>query len=136
MTVEGLGDDAGRSVRIEFQNENLAIWEGDEPTVTVPDLITLVASDTGEPITTELIRFGLRADVLVLPCPALLQTDQALAVVGPRAFGIDLDYATGGVGRAKETPGQGGNERILNDEVRHLVNGIVRTELYELYAGR
>ncbi|MDG2114626.1 MAG: DUF917 domain-containing protein [Actinomycetota bacterium] len=92
MIVEGLGADAGRSVRIEFQNENLAIWEDDQPTVTVPDLITLVASDTGEPITTELIRFGLRADVLVLPCPELLQTDQALAVVGPRAFGIDLDY--------------------------------------------
>lgn len=92
MIVEGLGEDAGRSIRIEFQNENLAIWESDEPRVTVPDLITLVVSETGEPITTELIRFGVRADVLVLPCPALLRTDVALDVVGPRAFGIDLDY--------------------------------------------
>ncbi len=92
MTIEGLADDSGRSIRIEFQNENLAIFEDGRPVVTVPDLITLVVSDTGEPITTELLRYGVRADVLVLPCPDLLVTPEALAVVGPRAFGFDLDY--------------------------------------------
>lgn len=92
MDLEGVGEDAGRSIRIDFQNENLAIWEDDQPTVTVPDLITLVTTEMGEPITTELIRYGFRADVLVLPCPDLLKTERALEVVGPRAFGIDLDY--------------------------------------------
>lgn len=92
MVVEGLGDESGRTVRIDFQNENLAIWDGDRATVTVPDLISVVATDTGEPITTEMIRFGTRVDVLVLPCSELLTTDRALAVVGPRAFGIELDY--------------------------------------------
>lgn len=93
MTVDGVDEDSGRSIRIEFQNENLVIWEDEEPKVTVPDLISLVTTDTGEPITTELIRYGFRADVLVLPCPALMKTDRALEVVGPRAFGIDLDYS-------------------------------------------
>jgi DUF917 family protein len=92
MVLDGIEEDSGRSIRIEFQNENLVIWEDDEPAVTVPDLISLVTTDTGEPITTELIRYGFRADVLVLPCPDLLKTDRALAVVGPRAFGFDLDY--------------------------------------------
>lgn len=92
MTVVGLAEDAGRTIKIEFQNENLVIWEEDEPRVTVPDLITLVVTETGEPITTELTRFGVRADVLVLPGPALMTTDVALEVVGPRAFGIDVDY--------------------------------------------
>lgn len=92
MVLDGVGEDTGRSIRIGFQNENLVIWEDDEPKVTVPDLISLVTTDTGEPITTELIRYGFRADVLVLPCPELLKTETALAVVGPRAFGIDLDY--------------------------------------------
>jgi DUF917 family protein len=92
MTLVGLGDDTGRTIRIDFQNENLAIWENGEPQVTVPDLITLVVTDTGEPITTEVLRFGVRADVLVLPSPALMATDVALDVVGPRAFGIDVDY--------------------------------------------
>ena len=92
VVLEGVGDDAGRSIRIDFQNENLVIWEEDEPKVTVPDLISLVITETGEPITTELVRYGFRADVLVLRRPDLLATEEALAVVGPRAFGIDLDY--------------------------------------------
>ncbi len=93
MTVEGVGPDAGRTIRIDFQNENLVIWEDGSATVTVPDLISLVTTDTGEPITTELISYGFRADVLVLPCPDLMATERALEVVGPRAFGIDLDYS-------------------------------------------
>lgn len=92
MILEGVGEDTGRSIRIEFQNENLVIWENEEPTVAVPDLISLITTESGEPITTELIRYGFRADVLVLPCPELLTTDTALAVVGPRAFGFDFDY--------------------------------------------
>ena len=92
MILDGLGQDTGRSIKIEFQNENLVIWEDDEPTVAVPDLISLVITDSGIPITTELVRYGLRADVLVLPCPDLLKTDLALDTVGPRAFGFDFDY--------------------------------------------
>jgi len=92
LVVEGLDDDAGRRVEIDFQNENLVIREGKEVPVTVPDLITLVTTDEGEPITTELVRYGLRADVLVIPCPDLLKTPEALEVVGPRAFGYDIDY--------------------------------------------
>lgn len=92
MTLEGVAEDSGRTIRIEFQNENLVIRENGEARVTVPDLISLITTDSGEPITTELIRYGFRADVLVLPCPDLLRTETALAVIGPRAFGLDLDY--------------------------------------------
>jgi len=92
LVLEGSEADAGRRIEIDFQNENLVIREDGEPTVTVPDLITLVTTDEGEPITTELIRYGYRADVLVIPCPDLLKTPQALEVVGPRAFGYDVDF--------------------------------------------
>ena len=93
ITLEGVGDDHRRQIRIDFQNENLVIWEEGEPQVVVPDLITLVGTDDGQPITTELVRYGLRADVLVLPCPELLTTEAALEVIGPRAFGFDVDYS-------------------------------------------
>ena len=93
VVLEGVGDDAKRRIQIEFQNENLVIWEDNVARVTVPDLITLVTTDEGEPITTEVVRYGYRADVLVLPCPDLLRTDEALAVVGPRAFGYDVPYS-------------------------------------------
>ena len=92
LVIDGSDDDAGRRVEIDFQNENLVIREGERVPVTVPDLITLVTSDEGEPITTELVRYGLRTDVLVIPCPDLLKTPRALEVVGPRAFGYDIDY--------------------------------------------
>ena len=122
LVVEGLDDDAGRRVEIDFQNENLVIREGEEVPVTVPDLITLVTTDEGEPITTELVRYGLRTDVLVIPCPDLLKTPVALEVVGPgpsvttsitvrwssdplaRGRGVSLQNAVGGTGLIRVCP--------------------------------
>ena len=92
LILEGIGTDAGRVIRIEFQNENLVIFENGEAQVVVPDLITLVSTDRGEPLTTEIVRYGFRADVLAIPCPDLLKTPEALEVVGPRAFGYDVDF--------------------------------------------
>lgn len=40
----------------------------------------------------ELLRYGYRVAVLVLPAPPQLHTPEALAVVGPRAFGYDVEY--------------------------------------------
>lgn len=59
----------------------------------VPDLICLVDADTAEPVTTEVARYGLRVAVLGIPAPAMLKTPEALAVVGPAAFGYrDVPY--------------------------------------------
>jgi len=45
------------------------------------------------PLQTEDLRYGLRVAVLGLPCAPLLRTEQALAVVGPQAFGYhDVTY--------------------------------------------
>ncbi len=88
LRIEGSGADNGRSLTIDFQNENL-IATDDEGRVlaVVPDLICIVDEDTGEPIGTEAIRYGLRVAVLGIPAPAELKTPEALAVVGPAAFG-------------------------------------------------
>ena len=59
----------------------------------VPDLICLVDQVTAEPVTTEVVRYGLRVAVLGIPAPAMLRTPAALAVVGPAAFGYhDVMY--------------------------------------------
>jgi DUF917 family protein len=83
----------GRALEIDFQNEYLIAREGGEVRVCVPDLICLVAQDTGEPVTTEVLRYGLRVAVLALPAPLELKRPEALAVVGPRAFGYEVDFA-------------------------------------------
>lgn len=55
------------------------------PVMHVPGL--LLSSAAGLPIATEELRYGLRAAVLGLPAHPLLTTPEALAVVGPAAFG-------------------------------------------------
>lgn len=79
-------------LEIDFQNENLIARSNGEVLCAVPDLITLVTLDEGEPIGTESLRYGLRVAVLALPAPKELKTVEALAVVGPRAFGYDVDF--------------------------------------------
>ena len=87
------GTEGGYEVlRIDFQNENLIARSNGALLCTVPDLITLVTLDEGEPIGTESLRYGLRVAVLALPAPKELKTAEALAVVGPRAFGYDVDF--------------------------------------------
>ena len=80
-------------LEIEVQNENLIARSNGATLCAVPDLITLVSLEDGEPIGTESLRYGLRVAVLAMPAPKELKTPEALAVVGPRAFGYDLDFA-------------------------------------------
>ncbi|MCA1644733.1 MAG: DUF917 domain-containing protein [Chloroflexi bacterium] len=82
----------GASLRVEFQNENLVAWSGERVVASVPDLICIVASADAEPVTTEVLRYGQRVSVLAVPCHPLLATPTALEVVGPRAFGYEVDY--------------------------------------------
>lgn len=51
----------------------------------------MVDSETGEPIPTEEVRYGLRVSILGIPAPPLLKTPTALKVVGPQAFGYPED---------------------------------------------
>ncbi|MBI1280600.1 MAG: DUF917 family protein [Anaerolineaceae bacterium] len=92
LVAEGLGSYRGDFLHIAFQNENLVAWRGnrdsrDEVVACVPDLICMLESDTGEPITTEQLRYGLRINILAIPCTDKFRTEKALKVVGPAAFG-------------------------------------------------
>ncbi len=88
LTVEGMGPHSGRTLTIDFQNENLIARTGDgEILAVVPDLICIVDAETAEPITTELLRYGLRIEVLGIPAPEALKSDAAMRYVGPQAFG-------------------------------------------------
>jgi len=77
---------------LSFQNEFLAAKQGDKFLATVPDIIAIVDSDTIEPITAESVRFGQRVTILAISVPEIMTTDKALAIFGPRVFGLDTDY--------------------------------------------
>ncbi|MHB8687330.1 MAG: DUF917 domain-containing protein [Candidatus Dormibacteria bacterium] len=92
LTIAGLGEQGRKSCSISFQNENLVASTEGEVLASVPDLITILEEDSGHPVTTERLRFGMRVVVLAIPCAPLWRDSRGLAKAGPRCFGLDLDY--------------------------------------------
>lgn len=92
VKLAGLDAFAGRSLEIDIQNEYLVAREAGDVLAMVPDLICIVDSETGHPVTTEQQRYGLRVSVVAIPAPSLLRSELALETVGPRAFGYDFDF--------------------------------------------
>jgi DUF917 family protein len=92
-TIEGLDADAGRTLRLEIQNENLVALEGDRTLAMVPDIITVLDSQSANAISTERLRYGQRVTVIAFPCDPIWRTARGLELAGPQHFGYDLDYA-------------------------------------------
>jgi len=90
--IDGVGADAGKMLRLEFQNENLIALIDGVVVGTVPDIITVLDLHSGWPIVTEALRYGQRVAVVGIPCPAVWRSELGLTVAGPRAFGYDIDF--------------------------------------------
>jgi uncharacterized protein len=91
--LTGVGDHAGSEARIAIQNENLVLFVDGAPKAVVPDLIMNLHLETGEPITTEILRYGQQLAVIGMPAHDLMKTPEALKVVGPKAFGYpDIEF--------------------------------------------
>ena len=78
VIIEGLGAYTSGQMSIEFQNENLIARVDEDVVCIVPDLICVVDTERGEPITTELLRYGFRVTVLGFPAPELWKDPQGL----------------------------------------------------------
>ncbi|MGY2893199.1 DUF917 domain-containing protein [Deinococcus sp. UYEF24] len=90
--IEGLDTCAGQQCRLEFQNENLIATCDGEVLASVPDLITALDAESGEPITTETLRYGMRVVVIAMPCDPQWRSPAGLALVGPGYFGYDVPF--------------------------------------------
>lgn len=90
--IEGVDADAGRTVTVRFQNEHLVVIENGEIIVSVPDLIAILDTERGDPITTEHLRYGFRVSVLGIPCDEKWRTPAGIELGGPRHFGYDIDF--------------------------------------------
>ena len=90
--MAGIGEYEGRELQLDFQNEHLAVRVDGEFAATVPDLIAVLDSETGEPITTEALRYGMRVAVIAFPCAPQWREPAALELAHPRYFGYDVDY--------------------------------------------
>lgn len=90
--VSGVDGFAGREMTVRFQNEHLVAIEDGSVVASVPDLIAILDTERGEPITTENLRYGFRVTVVGLPCDPKWRTPDGIALGGPRHFGYDLDF--------------------------------------------
>ncbi|MEM9709922.1 MAG: DUF917 domain-containing protein [Pseudomonadota bacterium] len=87
-------DSPDTEMLITFQNEFSHATIGDRTLAIVPDLITILDRETGEPITTENLGYGQRVKVVAIAAADNMRSEEALAVIGPNAFGIAADFRT------------------------------------------
>jgi DUF917 family protein len=84
--------DGTSTLRTVFQNENLVAEVDGVVTCIVPDLICVLEAESGEPITTETLRYGQRVVVVGISTPEIMRTPEALAVFGPSCFGLTQEF--------------------------------------------
>jgi DUF917 family protein len=89
---DGVEEWRGHTFKLDFQNEFLMAERDGEILVTTPDLITLLEADSGNPVTADSLKYGLRLVALAFPCNEQWRTPEGIALVGPRYFGYDRDY--------------------------------------------
>lgn len=92
VKLEGQGAFRDRHTEMRFQNEFLSIEEDGRSLATTPDLLTLIDANTGLPVPTDVVKYGLSVQVVGLPAPDIWKTQAGLELVGPRYFGLDTDY--------------------------------------------
>jgi DUF917 family protein len=90
ITLERLDDDAG-TLRVEMQNELLLAIDDGVIVVTPPDLICMLDSDGLEPLITDDLVEGQRVRIVALPSAPEWWRPGVLDLVGPRAFGYEVN---------------------------------------------
>jgi len=92
ITMEGTDEFKGRTAVIDFQNEWLALHVDGEVRCMPPDLICILDPATGEPIRTDIVRYGYRGAVVLMPAHERMRTSKGIQTFGPRYFGYEYDY--------------------------------------------
>lgn len=92
IAIDGAGPFSGSTYRIWLKNENLIGWLDGEVHTTIPDLICLIDTDTGEPVTNPNYATGMNVAVVILPAPAAFRSDKGLQAFGPAYLGMDIPY--------------------------------------------
>lgn len=85
-------DDPDDQCTVEIRNEFLVARRNGRTLAIVPDLITLLDRETGDPLTGEMLRYGQRVKVLGLSADPKLLLPESLEVLGPRQFGIAEEF--------------------------------------------
>lgn len=92
VSLAGLDGFVGASARLELQNEYLMLEVDGSVACSTPDLICTLDAESGEPVTSEAMRYGLRVAIMGLPSHVAWRSPAGLALAGPRYFGYGTDF--------------------------------------------
>lgn len=92
VAIAGIGEFSGSEMVVQFQNEHLVALRDGTVLASVPDLIAILDSERGDPITTEELRYGFRVAVIAMPSDEKWRTPAGIELGGPRHFRYDIDF--------------------------------------------
>ena len=90
-TLQGLAN-AAEECTVEIRNEYTIARINGHAVTMVPDLISVLDRESGEPLTAEMLAYGQRVKVLGYSADRMLRQPESLKVLGPRCFGLDEDF--------------------------------------------
>ncbi|KUJ08498.1 uncharacterized protein LY89DRAFT_332024 [Mollisia scopiformis] len=98
----GSKDNGPEKVSIPFINENLrveAVYASGEKKIlaTVPDLIMVLDTLSGEAVGVPEYRYGLKVMVMIAAAHPLWTSKRGLEIAGPKAFGYNMEFDPCGV---------------------------------------
>lgn len=85
-------DDPNDILEIEIQNEYLIARNKGKTLAIVPDLICILDRESAEPLTAEMLVYGMRVKVIGYSAAPVMRRPECLEVWGPRMFGYDEDF--------------------------------------------
>jgi len=92
ITIRGEERYEGHELKVWVKNENLLSWLDGEPYVVTPDLICILESKTGRPITNSNMREGMKIVAFGIPAHPFWRTEEAIDLVSPKHFDFDIPY--------------------------------------------
>ncbi|MCD6278752.1 MAG: DUF917 domain-containing protein [Desulfurococcales archaeon] len=90
--IKGANEFEGHQAKVWFKNENHIMWFDGKVIATSPDLVIIIESKSGEPITNTDLKEGTEVTVIGLRGREQFRTPKAISVHGPKYFGFDVEY--------------------------------------------
>ena len=90
--VIGNTTDESDQLTVDIQNEFLIVKRNGRTVTVVPDLISVLDTETAEPLTAEMLAYGQRVRVIGYSAAPVMRRPECLKVFGPRMFGLDEDF--------------------------------------------
>jgi hypothetical protein len=87
LTLEGIDEYKGEKAYIDFQNEWLRLKVENQTKCLPPDLILVLDSATGEPIRTDVVKYGYRGSIVLVRADEKMRTKVGIQTIGPKYFG-------------------------------------------------